>query len=112
MELDESISSLFETETQDDDILSDLKAKQVEDQEILELIKECKAMVENLITTCISTRCCFADEKAEDHMTHRLWKGWWYQKSLRDEVLSLCQDGFAGAHLGEKKTFSKIADSL
>ena len=30
-------------------------------------------------------------------------------KSLRNEAFALCHDGFGGVHLGEKKTWSKIA---
>ena len=33
-------------------------------------------------------------------------------KSLRNEALTLFHDGFGGAYLGEKKTWSKIAEKF
>ena len=111
-EKDESISALFESEVEEADFLKELKGKQREDPEVENLIRECKARGGNFNNFAYVDEVLFCLRKGRRPYDPKIVKRVVIPKSLRNEALALCHDGFGGAHLGEKKTWSKIAEKF
>ena len=107
-----TISALFESEDKDPDFLQELKKKQKADPEVADLIRECQIRGGKFNNFAYKDEVLFCLRKGRRPYDPQTVKRIVIPKSLRSEALAFCHDGFGGAHLGEKKTWSKIAEKF
>ena len=80
--------------------------------EFRKLINECKARGGKFNNFIYEKDILFCSRKGRRPYDPQIVKRTVMPVSLRAEAIALCHDGFAGAHLGEKKTWSKISEKF
>ena len=104
------MASLYEVDEVDLSFLEEVRKKQSEDIEVSTLIKECQARGGKFNNFAFENGILFCTRKGQRTYDPEIVKRLVIPVCLRKQVLALCHDGFGGAHLGEKKTWSKIAE--